>query len=198
MAEINAKEIADALYSSYLARDFFAKVVPGAIVIAAAVSPIYSSGSDWGKIEHIPMLAWLFAYGICWIVGFSVQAIGEASGVVRAFPGDEAEDQGRKRGVAFNASHLTQRDKAQHERFVVIKEATGNVAVAICLAGIVSASLHVVPEWRLFLYVTFIIVVVIALHWFQKVHQRRQRDHELNILARHRAAQPGGAGDATR
>ena len=196
MAEINANDVADALYSSYLARDFFAKVIPGAIVILALISPIYTSSEfDWARVEHIPTLAWLFAYGICWIAGFAVQALGEATGAVQAFPADETEEQGRERGVAFNASQLTQRDKSQDERFVVIKEATGNVAVAICLAIVVASAVLGFPEWRLYLYVIVAMSGVVALYWFQLVHRRRQREHELKVLARPREAQPIGAGD---
>ena len=40
----NIKEIVDSLYSSFLARDFFAKVVPGSVVLYAISHALFRDG----------------------------------------------------------------------------------------------------------------------------------------------------------
>ena len=128
MSDFKIKDIADALYSSFLARDFFGKVLPGGILLAAMLKNIVINPIALSKLYKMPFFVWLLVYGVCWIIGFAVQAVGEFFFIVRAFPYDEKEIDFQKRKNDFNNAAPSEMDKIQMERFVVIKEATGNIA----------------------------------------------------------------------
>lgn len=199
MADLKPKEFADALYSSYLARDFFAKVLPGAIVVSALLYPVVvARGIDWAKFENIPVLAWLFIYGICWIVGFAIQALGEVIGILRAYPSDEKDDvKILERGIQFHASEPPEPDRVQRERFVVVKEATGNASVAAYLALLIVLIPSADPTWQFTFFGVLSISGIAALYIFHRINRCRQRDHEIKVIARRRV-EPINPPDAAR
>jgi len=72
--ELNFKDLADSLYTSFVARDFFAKVVPGPIVLAAVVVAPANSQFTLKSLNELPILGWLLLYGVCFLIGFAVHA----------------------------------------------------------------------------------------------------------------------------
>ena len=77
--KINLKEITDVLYSSYLARDFFAKVIPGTVLLVFLIYAVYGApelSTVTNGIHDVPYPAWILFYGICWVAGIAVQAVG--------------------------------------------------------------------------------------------------------------------------
>src|SRR5262245_58717862 len=99
MADFQLKETADAIYSSFLARDFFAKVIPGAVVFmslglaaniqtglpATELTKVVSA-IDWTVIKELSILVWVLLYGLSWALGFTVQSMGNLVGFISAFP----------------------------------------------------------------------------------------------------------------
>lgn len=104
------KEIGDSLYSTYLARDFFAKVLPGAIVLLALVEISIGVKDFLATFERLPFLGSLLIYGLCWAAGFLVQAMGEAPGIMKAFP-DNKEEEFLERLAKFNAVNPSLADR---------------------------------------------------------------------------------------
>jgi hypothetical protein len=75
-----AATVINALYTTYLARDFFAKVIPGAVIILTLIAPLTggkSAKESLQLINEIPLFGWLFVYGLCYIAGFAVQEEGK-------------------------------------------------------------------------------------------------------------------------
>jgi len=184
VSDFNVRELADAFYSSYLARDFFAKVVPGSLVLGSFLLWSEPYPVLIGVVEKLPVLGWLLVYGLCWGVGFAVQAIGERLGIVRSHPRDETEQVFRERAASFNASNPTTTDRSNRERFVVIKESTANLGVAIGLSIVLVGGCKLLPDYRKLIVAGFVVLCVAALLWFQAVHQSRERDWELRVIER--------------
>ncbi|NOV29603.1 hypothetical protein [Methylomonas sp. ZR1] len=153
MADIdNVKEITDSLYSSFVARDFFAKVLPGGVVFSALIFSIFYGNPDFEQLQKIPSFLWLFVYGYCWILGFFVQGFGERINVVRASPKNVSNSEYHEGVSVFFVSTRNHADRLQRERFVVIKEATGNMAVAISIGLLIVLQQLYVPQWRVGLF----------------------------------------------
>jgi len=184
-----------------LARDFFAKVIPGAIVLFTIIMSSTDPPIKPESLFKLSIGAWLFLYGVCYAVGFAVQAAGEWFGWVRAYPGDETEGDFRTRLVRFSKSlegikkEVAEDYKQQRERYVVIKEMAGNVSLSVAISFIIwivvslgkilpdqiSISLSSAVVTQVF-FIVLVVICIVALFWFQKVHQRRQRDLELKVI----------------
>lgn len=188
----NPGNFLDSLYNSYLARDFFAKVVPGAIVLMGIVLSIDNLRPAVLSVLDGPWPAALSLYGICWLLGFLVQAIGEKHGWILAYP------KGDKDGFQHRLADWRKRDhnlaqNAQRERFVVIKEAMGNAAVALSIApciAVLNATVEAVardtPSWR-WIYAPLYLLGLLLLsvryvHWFHVQHRDRQKNYEERTL----------------
>lgn len=131
--------LVDALYSRFMLRDVFGKVVPGAIAILA-----YALGGGEPRdilkfLSDVPLVAWLFLYGLAWLAGFAVQQIPE---LLRRSHIHDREMYDRE-GLVFlkhmrSVRHTMSEDHdhQQLERFIVIKEATGNACWAVGIVPI--------------------------------------------------------------
>ncbi|MEO1643202.1 MAG: hypothetical protein AAFR74_07675 [Pseudomonadota bacterium] len=131
--DTHTSPIIEALYHNFLLRDVFAKIVPGFFVIAAfgliwptALPYFQTSGS-------IPWYMIIVAIGGSWLFGFAVQAFGEKLWILRHHPeAFNSDEQRYELRVKFaKVANLTQ--IKQVERYVVVKEATGNAAAALIL-----------------------------------------------------------------
>lgn len=144
MADLNLKELADTLYSSFLARDFFAKVIRGGLVLGSFVLSVPGSTVDLSQLsKELPLFA-LFFYGICWGLGFAIQYFGYMTKLIEShpkkfrdrikgtmFPVDgETYQANFNRFLKCNPDHF---QRIQRERYVVIKEACGKFAMALLL-----------------------------------------------------------------
>ncbi len=156
----NEGGIVNALYSRLLLRDFFGKVVPGAVLLVSALSSFIVQ--DSGKLVlSLPFSLWLFALGISWLLGFAVQSFGEQTQLIRHYPKilektswrnisslKELDGKNLKGeydvniGYVHFQEYITDFSKTvnsfddiqQKERFSVIKEACGNGYVALLVA----------------------------------------------------------------
>lgn len=91
MREISS--IFDNLYNKLLLRDFFAKIIPGMLVLAALFIPVFSDTIAIDRIDiywikEINFWIWLFIVGISWLAGFTVQSLGEKLGWIHYYPPD--------------------------------------------------------------------------------------------------------------
>ena len=84
------KDTFDAFYDRFILRDLFAKVVPGAIVLAsfagAILGPFYHVQGLKQLILHVPVALWIPAIGVGWLAGFAVQGLGECIGLMIHYP----------------------------------------------------------------------------------------------------------------
>lgn len=126
-----------AIYLRFVLRDFFGKMVPGAIFLLAlsfAVAQSYGAVPLWHESSFF---GWALLLGVAWIVGFALQATGELTRILRNEPKSVTRQAFYERLVALHILTRDDRTEALHgERLLVIKEACGNSAMAFLLADI--------------------------------------------------------------
>ena len=130
----------DALYSRLLLRDAFGKVLPGTIWLAAIVVSALGLPLAIALLEGLTTMRSLLLVGLGWVVGFAVQSSGKVIWPpllrTQTYPpgafADHAEFAAKL--VTFHR-RATEHESQTLERFVIIKEAAGNVYVAVLLAA---------------------------------------------------------------
>jgi hypothetical protein len=154
--------LAEALYSRFLLRDVFGKIVPGTLLLLSLVHPYFPM---WSGLKEWPWPVWLFLIGLSWLLGFAVQAFGEKTHIIRHYPkvlekigwreirahdpqlmdlngkripGEYQILHGEKNWADFchDFNEVASKDftlPERVERFIVIKEACGNGFVAMIL-----------------------------------------------------------------
>lgn len=193
MADIEKiKEITDSLYSSFIARDFFAKVLPGSVVISALVYSTYGEKLDFEQLQKIPTFIWFLVYGQCWIFGFFVQGLGERLNILRVSPEDESNAQYHARISDFIVSARNNVDRLQRERFLIIKEATGNMAVAVLMGLLIVLQQLFVPQWRTVLHAVLAVLGTYILLWFHQIHQSRERHWVMTVCEKSKSDSSSG------
>ncbi len=139
-------DIVSGFYDRLVLRDLLGKVVPGSVVSLAAYAACLSSGqSPVATVLHLgqtPLGLWLVLVTVGWFVGFALQATGETLGIIRYYPRQLASPEFTRRLV--DLSEASAQVRQGYERFVVVKEACGNAAVAI----VVACALVGVRVWR--------------------------------------------------
>jgi hypothetical protein len=66
-----------AFYSQFITRDFFAKIVPGAIVLAAILFCNNLLDDDFfSTIVNLSFGISMFMFGVCWLIGIGLQGSG--------------------------------------------------------------------------------------------------------------------------
>lgn len=130
------------LYNKFLLRDFVGKIVPGAVLLFSIGSLALPTPRLRLWLSH-RTLGWVaIVAGIAWTLTLGLQSAGEWAGLWDYFPRSTSEivtvapDSFRTATLRVDQFLATATDgqKLQYERFVVIKEACGNLFLAICLA----------------------------------------------------------------
>lgn len=149
------------LYTGFLLRDFAGKIVPGVLLLFSICS-MYREPKRLFQFltKDVPTFTLIFIGGLAWTVTLGTQSLGEGLGIWRYFPvalstpatglsqpgfwrnlfiigDDRTFDSDTLRIVEFQEK-ASEEEKQQYERFVVIKEACGNLFVT----GLCSA-----PAW---------------------------------------------------
>lgn len=212
------------LYTGFLLRDFAGKIVPG-IFLLFSIAAIFGEPrailADAKK--EAPIFVVLLLAAFAWTVTLGTQSLAEGLGIWQYFPSD-AQGPGQaapRQGFWGNLlspapdgsfdrdtlrvdefqSKASEDEKQQYERFVVIKEACGNLFVAMVLsipAWIVRA---VIKERRGGLYrrrwkyasgvkialaSIYGLLILVGLHRMHTQHVYRQMKFADDIAQRHK------------
>lgn len=138
------------LYTGFLLRDFFGKIVPG-ILFFFSIASMFWSPSELlkGIKKEVPLLAIVLIGGFAWTVTLGTQSLAEGLGIWHYFPvcsappavspvsfwhnlyygGNENVFEACTAMVDKFQIDATEDEKQQYERFVVIKEACGNLFI---------------------------------------------------------------------
>jgi len=129
------------LYTNFVLRDLAGKIVPGAL-LAFSLSLLISKPLETLKLLNgkISTVATVVGAGILWVTVLGLQSIAESMGLLAYFPavGDKSGEAAFAEATQLMQQFLanaTPADKLQYERFVVIKEATGNLKFALLLSA---------------------------------------------------------------
>ena len=86
-----AENLVDALYSRFLLRDFFGKIVPG-LLLLFTLGIVFVSPEDCAPgtcrdiIMALPLGVWVAIFGAAWIAAIAVQSFGEWAKLFRYYP----------------------------------------------------------------------------------------------------------------
>jgi hypothetical protein len=120
------------LYQRFLLRDFAGKIIPGAVLLFSVCSMFLEPRDLMIRLSKTrwPLLALLG--GLAWTITLGTQSIADFVGAWAYFPGGNSEAQFQEHTIRVEQFLATATDgqKLQYERFVVIKEACGNLFVA--------------------------------------------------------------------
>ena len=191
MSEIS--DLAKVVYDDFFRRDVLGKLGPG---ILAALPLALVAGFDEDMMTSLPFPEWLFwvaAIPLVYSLGVALQITGELIGLLSPSP--------RPRWILFffrpwaavnvdfedrvalisNASSQQWSDgaKKQRERFVVLKEASGNSSLALMVVAVYLA-IYVSPTPKGAIAVC--LIAALALWASHIVHAHRQAIFEINTL----------------
>src|SRR5215472_6074750 len=129
------------LYTSFLLRDLAGKIVPGSLLILAFTSlfvplqQVIHTARGKVTITLIVLVA-----GSAWTIMLGLQSVSEAMNIWRYYPA--VDDKGSplleirvQRIVQCFLKIAAEADRQQYERYVVIKEATGNLFMSFLLSA---------------------------------------------------------------
>lgn len=178
------KSLFESFYGLLVLRDFFGKIIPGAVLLLAVV---------WPHVSWQTILVWMgsfwfaiFALGLSWVTAFAAQSVGEwIPGGLLYYPkklgGDKTfYDKLNEFDDVARPEHQQKR-----ERFVIIKEACGNMFFCGMLAfAKVGADLLLwrdsepspVPSAAL---VGILLIFLIRMH---HVHVARQNQYMVSVV----------------
>ncbi|MFN0091394.1 MAG: hypothetical protein ACKVWR_14170 [Acidimicrobiales bacterium] len=141
-----ASSIIEGLYEKLLLRDLLAKIVPGAVLIAAVA--LRSGDLDFDslvqQVGKLPVAVLVLAAGCAWSIGFGAQL---GRGLVEAELCQPSRRSLRKAWAAEQKlwgqivkrrASLPAERRHILERLTVIKEATGNLAFALLGASVLT------------------------------------------------------------
>lgn len=142
------------LYNEFVLRDVFGKIAPGMIVL---VSVFLVSTDDidvaMGKVVGLEWWLWGGVIGPAWLCGFAVQSLGEYVGLIRYFPAAPKEQPEEKHFKEMYGelrrmwSTANLRERRNHERFVVIKEACGIGGCGVAVSAGLFALRYLLRFW---------------------------------------------------
>jgi hypothetical protein len=190
------------LYTSFLLRDFAGKIVPGCFLFGS-IAVLFANPQDVLKAfsSRISLVAIALSAGLAWIVVLGLQSIAEFSGVWNYYPRTQGAEMEIQVTIIDEFLRIACPDqRQQYERFVVIKEATGNLFIAGVLSmpawalwfGAISSSPATRPilwgQWqtnvRTLVALLYAAVILLGLYSMNLQHVRKQFEFARDILAK--------------
>jgi hypothetical protein len=145
------------IYTGFLLRDFFGKIVPGTVFLVSVLCLFRSPRDVFAELKKdMPVFALLIFAGFAWTVTLGTQSLAEGLGIWSYFPTGQASNTVAAPQQSFLGNlfapgadpnydrsmvevdqfqrKATEDEKQQYERMVVIKEACGNLFMAALLS----------------------------------------------------------------
>jgi hypothetical protein len=133
----NLKNLFDSFYDHFVLRDFFGKIVPGFVLLSTVLICLFSWINLYSNINTIPILAWIVIFGFAWIIGFSIQSIGEVFKLIRYYPKNFTNDQKYYEFYVDFFDSAKDVEKTRAERLMIIRDACGNAFIAFSISLII-------------------------------------------------------------
>ena len=167
------RTLIDRLYTHFLLRDLFGKVIPGLIILSALLISMTSINFVFENALKMSFGLWIVIIGLSWIIAFSMQGLGIKIRLFKYFIDDNDRNWHNKERKFFQ--YALDHDKQQYERFTVIKEASGTASVSIFF----SLAMHVLfisVKCKMTLciydliYLLLLIIVFIIAYFLNRMH----------------------------
>jgi len=174
--------IVDRLYTSYLLRDFVAKVVPGFLILVALLLSLGHQPPLPPSIFDISFWGGSFSTGLSFLVGFLVQAIGELLGWTRIYADGSSRNKDARRAAIKRMIEVARsREPAiaqQRERYVVLKEMSGNFSLAIVIGIVLLVSARLPSPVPGLVRFVLISLSLASFLWYNRMQADDQRTLE--------------------
>lgn len=189
-------DFAKVLYEKFFMRDFLGKLGPGAIV-AVLFWKALASNSSISELANIPgFILWVVGVPLAYSLGLGLQILAEFIGIhsgspapryILFFPTKFAANADIDERIALigNAddSQWTDTNRSQWERYVVLKEAAGNMGSALLVFLILFATgllgSELVGGKVLWVFGGVFTACCFMSHW---IHANRQANYEIRTL----------------
>ena len=165
------------LYEKFILRDLLSFVTPGAIVIGSILFLRWDFCQILEYSKSIPFVLLIPILGILFVVGFAIQCFGADIVHIIQFHSCKNDREHFERLSRFY-QNKDDKSEQQHERFVVLKQMSGNCFLAILIAGALFAAKQCIPPFYNTLLGILILLMVISLFWGHRVHVKRQKEWE--------------------
>lgn len=171
------------LYSQFVLRDLFGKIMPGFLLIMSIAISLTSLPETNEYLKSMSGWMWVVTGGISWIGGFIIQSFGESIKLFRIFPKTLSYPEFFHKLIQFEIlSKGIQVGQGSLERFVVIKEACGNSYIAIIIASLIlllnalfnKSQIIVINSFQLVLIICTILFSIYFLGRMHYEHTKRQ------------------------
>ncbi|MBC8527387.1 MAG: hypothetical protein H8D22_11150 [Candidatus Cloacimonetes bacterium] len=185
---------AKTLYEKFFMRDLVGKIVPGAIIFLTAYTIIINSSDIivFSFPKYLNLLVGVILFASFLILGLCVQMFGELLGLHSAHPrplrilffktklGKKSRELFDDRNEKIEQEKISDYAKDRRERFVVLKEGSGNTAVALFISFLVFITkFSFKTNWRFYI---IILILSILCYWAHVVHRTRQAYYEIKVL----------------
>ncbi len=154
----------DKIYTGFILRDFFAKIMPGLILIFSFSFFLFNKIIDLKFLNSSMIILFL---GLAWIIAFSIQSIGESFKLIKYWLPDEKDDWSNLLNKCLSKSTID--EKSNCERLIVIKEASGNLAISLILSTIIISArllinnISIVSKYEFWFAILFVILIAFFL-----------------------------------
>jgi hypothetical protein len=199
------------LYRGFFIRDLLSFLTPGTVVLVSALLLVFKPAQILAFISSIPLLVFLPIFGVCYVVGFSVQSFGAMVGLITFFnpkdvPGGVKDNGGMRTREGMKAhwsriatfeSLANDEAKERWERLVVLKQMCGNNTIAAIIAGILLSIRGWLPSVSLGALVALTVVMLISLYWGHRIYREQQMVWENAFISSHdkrKQSEPNGEG----
>ena len=189
--------ILDKIYDKFILRDLFAKIIPGLILIA---SFFYLLSGNIIEIEKIGKSLWCFLIGLSWIVAYGIQSFGELSHLIKYYNKNFKTDEDWYNEYNLFLNNSTIAEKSICERFIIIKEATGNLAISLILSLILLTTKSITEDYHTIISEDYLIVVAtifsfsLLLLRMHDIHVERQCNYVSSVNRKKKASNDGEKG----
>ena len=133
-----SKQLFESFYTDFILRDFFAKVIPGSIVLFTSSSALISSSSVIDHILNLTASGLALEAGFAWLTSFVLENAAVELGVMRYWKYSKSCS-GLRQEVDHRfqfAEQATDDRKKGLERHIIIQEATGNGCMAMWVGSV--------------------------------------------------------------
>jgi len=154
----------DKIYTGFILRDFFAKILPGLILILSFSFFLFNKFID---LKFLNSFIIILFFGLAWIIAFSIQSIGESFKLIKYWLPDEKDNWSNLLNECLSKSTID--EKSNCERLIVIKEASGNLAISLILSTIIVSArllinnMSIVSKYEFWFAILFVFFIAFFL-----------------------------------
>lgn len=190
-------DFANIIYEKFFMRDLLGKILPGFIVTITLFSICgIQNFSDLIPFEEIRPILWVIILPWSLLTGLALQILGELLGLHSSSPRPKRllfffrpcnkiwrkvnEDFKERFDKLKNASDIewTKNSKEQRERFVYLKEGSGNLSLSLLFLFV-----YLISSGEKFFIIPFsLLIFSLFLYWSHLLHATRQARFEIGVL----------------